>query len=128
MVKCIITSFRAEDKTKWHDCIINCRSTSSAVCPENFVDCSENGGYDPKDKCRHTCLEPDGAKTINQCMTKCIKLSNMINFSSKDALYTYQHGCIDNCQDKLDNRHPKCSKMVISCEGYGGYAKHDKCE
>lgn len=58
-----------DDSKKWFascqlKCKIDTERASEAVvyCTANYVDCSLNGGYDPRDKCNQKCITPLGGR------------------------------------------------------------------
>jgi len=65
------------------------------VCSALFVDCSKFGGYDPKDQCKQTCRDRDGANDANNCQNSC---RTKAAAKPESEQYNFYRSCQQDCQ------------------------------
>ena len=91
-------------------------------CGTEKKDCSELGGYDPRDKCFQTCRISEA----DSCAEKCSKSSKTITFNDIDEKYAYERECRAKC--RKGEEPVLCPSNFIDCNGYGGYDPKDVCK
>lgn len=55
------------------------------MCADNYVDCTDFGGYDPYDPCKQTCLKQETKRDVQVCQDQCIDSMTQISFISIEA-------------------------------------------
>ena len=64
-----------------------------------FVDCEDQGGYDLTDPCQQTCKEPADASDEKSCEDICVNEMHNMDFSNKNAKYTFYTSCMNVCEN-----------------------------
>jgi hypothetical protein len=68
--------------------------TKPQMCSKVYVDCSKFGGYDPKDKCKQTCLKKEDTSAVNDCKNSCSKKAQT---KPEDEQVSFYKSCQLDC-------------------------------
>lgn len=92
---CMTTAI-TKDRATFTTCLGKCEGKTKYInkCPEyEFVDCSNLGGYDLKDKCHMKCLIKPNATDKESCKVICENETANNKFESKSDQYVYFSKC-----------------------------------
>lgn len=126
-----------DQKKKWYlACQLKCKADSEKgfkavqenkqLCTAKFVDCSANGGYDPRDPCKQKCVTPlegraqsaadTSASEVNGNTKFVIKNGIKIGVVCRPALDAEGFVCKDVMGDvvKLENRTPEQMNAAVT--------------
>jgi len=74
------------------------------ICPMRFVDCSKKGGYDPKDKCKQSCMADTFEKEKIKEKPKPIMCIKRYVDCSKRGGYDPNDKCRQKCKNKTEDK------------------------
>jgi len=73
------------------------------MCIKKFVDCKDKGGYDPKDKCKQTCMTKVPPKPVKICIKRYVDCRKKGGYDPKDSCH---QTCILKEEEKETYNHP----------------------
>ena len=125
--RCVVLAF-SKGGGSTAECFAACRSLDAACAAKPAKDCTGKGGYDHADICEQTCIEKDDPVDPEQCSGLCKRITNDMEFSSRNAEYSYFASCRQSCAAKVNHMSQEtCSKMFVDCSARGGYDPSDEC-
>ena len=97
------------------------------MCVARFVDCKARGGYDPKDMCQQTCVQPEVVPVTTgpvMCVKRYVDCSKRGGY---DAVDTCNQTCVFQEDQKVEEI--ICTAEFLDCSQRGGYdLKADPCK